>query len=136
MKLLTTTFLVHSLLTTIISAATLPYFENFDSYDNNADPSVTPTGFSESRSSDWSVQDAATGNDYRHALTEINNTAGTINLSLYTATLPVTNAVGNSFTMTSSLRIDAASATTTNSGNSLVVGLNYLGSAGFSPGAS
>ena len=36
--------------------------------------------------------------------------------------------------MSSSLRIDAANATTTNSGNMLIVGLNYLGSAGFSPG--
>ena len=34
-------------------AAAIPFAENFDSYDNNGDPNVIPTGFNQT--SGWSV---------------------------------------------------------------------------------
>lgn len=117
-----------------LCAAAIPFLENFDSYDNTANPSIIPTGFSETPASDWTIQNDGTGKDYQHAITEINSTTGTVNLSLYSSTVPITNVVGNNFTMSAKMTIDAASATSTNSNNKLIVGLNFLGNVGFSPG--
>ena len=96
------------------------------SYDNTSNPAIVPTEFAEIRGTDWTVQDDGAGNDYQHALNEINNTPSTINFSLYDATVPLTNAVGNNFTMSAKMTI--LSASTNNSNNRLVAGLEFLSS--------
>ena len=72
------------------------------------------------------VQDDGIGNDYQHALSEVNNTPGTINFSFYYATVPLMNAVGNNFTMSAKTRI--LSASTNNPNDRLIIGLNFLSS--------
>lgn len=119
--------------TAAAEAALMPYVENFDTYDNIANTNVVPAGFNESPGSAWSIQNDAPGKDYENRRADQNNTVSTINASLLSAVIPVTNVVGASFIMSAELVIDEA-ITIGDARNDIETGILALGIGGFSPG--
>ena len=105
-------------------SAAIPFSEDFNIYDNVGNPSVTPAGFTETVSADWSVQNDGAGKDYQYSATRT-TLSNQITFFTSASRLTLTNAVGTNFKLSTKLTIDAASSTT--SSYSAYAGVVFLG---------
>jgi hypothetical protein len=129
MKRLTIAF--WSLLGPAAFAATAPFTENFDSYDNTTNPTIVPTGFSESTGASWNVRDDGAGNDYENAGSQ---TSSNITIGYRFATVSLTNMANTDFTMSAELTVDSISGTGSTL-NNFYASLIFFGSdPAFAPG--
>lgn len=111
-------------------SAGVPYFENFDSYDNASNPAVVPAGFA--ASAGWSVKDDGAGNDYQHSATATHEGSFGTRTSYQASTLSLTNVAGTNFEMSAQVTIDYVY--TSNASNNLEAGILCLGESTFLAG--